>query len=204
MSLMTEQHISAQVWDCDICGGHDPKSCGCAGATATSREIKDKVERLAAKQEQDRQRSKAYRERQTASRDAPVENIEEIPQPPLARAKAVLAENPGASAYKLKKLSGANIAMCRRAIREEKPKQHGRKAGLEAADKRDAFLIRADAAGGYAFYEGPIDDEIIAAADEASILWQNLSRALKEGRHVSRETLGESNRSVTVTKAVEN
>jgi hypothetical protein len=39
------------------------------------------VERLAAKQEQDRQRSKSYRERKTASRDAPVENTGESRAP---------------------------------------------------------------------------------------------------------------------------
>ena len=61
MSLMsTEQHVSAQVWTCTRCGGEDPKSCGCAAATATSREIREK---LATKYEQDRQRAKAYRER---------------------------------------------------------------------------------------------------------------------------------------------
>ena len=44
MSLMsTEQHVSAQVWTCTRCGGEDPKSCGCAAATATSREIREKL-----------------------------------------------------------------------------------------------------------------------------------------------------------------
>jgi hypothetical protein len=79
---MTEQYISAQEWICATCGGHDRKSCGCAGATATSREIQAKVERLAAKHERDRHRAKAYRERKTASRDAPVKNIEESPGDP--------------------------------------------------------------------------------------------------------------------------
>jgi len=66
-----QQEISAQVWICHDCGGHDPKSCGCAGATAYSE--------LAAKREQDRVRAKAYRERKAASRDAPVDKIGEMP-----------------------------------------------------------------------------------------------------------------------------
>jgi hypothetical protein len=86
-----------QVWTCTRCGGEDPKSCGCAAATATSREIREK---LATKYEQDRQRAKAYRERSATGQ--------------LAQAKSVLADNPGISANRLKKLSGSNIAMCRR------------------------------------------------------------------------------------------
>lgn len=80
MSIVTEQHISAQVWTCTRCGGEDPKSCGCAAATATSREIQAKVERLAAKDEGSRQRQRAYRERKTALHNAPVENIEKSPE----------------------------------------------------------------------------------------------------------------------------
>jgi len=79
MSIVTEQHISAQVWTCTRCGGEDPKSCGCAAATATSREIQAKVERLAAKDEGSRQRQRAYRERKATLHNAPVENIDESP-----------------------------------------------------------------------------------------------------------------------------
>jgi len=100
MGVITEQHIAAQEWICGTCGGHDRKSCGCAGARATSRAI----ERLAAKCEQDRQRAKAYRERKAAapekpsaaplakpsvSRDATIKNTEESPE---ASAEAMKAE----------------------------------------------------------------------------------------------------------------
>jgi len=74
MSLMTEQHISAQEWTCDRCGGHDPKSCGCAGATATSREIQ------AAKKEAHRQACRKSRVKSKAARyHAPVEKADESP-----------------------------------------------------------------------------------------------------------------------------
>jgi hypothetical protein len=77
--------------------------CSACGAARDCRCDAPALERLAAKQEQDRQRSRAYRERSVGQ---------------LARAKSVLADNPGISAYKLKQLSHANIAMCRRALRE--------------------------------------------------------------------------------------
>ena len=122
MSLMsTEQHVSAQVWTCTRCGGEDPKSCGCAAATATSREIREK---LATKYEQDRQRAKAYRERSATGQ--------------LARAKSVLADNPGISANKLKKLTGSNIAMCRRALRETA----SRDALVENTDESQAVPVK--------------------------------------------------------------
>jgi hypothetical protein len=75
MSLITEQHISAQVWTCTRCGGEDPKSCGCSAATATSREIQ------AAKKEANRQATKKYRAKsKAASYDATVENVGESPK----------------------------------------------------------------------------------------------------------------------------
>ena len=76
MSLMTEQHISAQEWTCDICGGHDPKSCGCAGATATSREIQA-AKREASRQRMIRSREKAKENKDRVARNAPVENPDE-------------------------------------------------------------------------------------------------------------------------------
>src|SRR5215469_5380459 len=98
MGVMTEQHISAQEWLCDKCGGHDTKSCSCAGATATSREIQAKVERLAAKDAGSRQRQKAYRARQAALHNAPVVNTEESPDPEASAEamKAVFAGGGGA------------------------------------------------------------------------------------------------------------
>jgi len=92
MGVMTEQYISAQEWICATCGGHDRKSCGCAGATATSREIQAKVEKLAAKHAQDRQRAKAYYERKKVSRETPVKNIEESPEASAEARKALYAE----------------------------------------------------------------------------------------------------------------
>jgi len=76
MSLMTEQHISAQIWICDHCGGQDPKSCGCAAATATSREIQA-AKREAARQRQIRHREKDKEINGHVTRDAPAEKIDE-------------------------------------------------------------------------------------------------------------------------------
>src|SRR5262245_16737598 len=74
---MTEQHISAQVWTCTRCGSEDAKSCSCAAATATSREIR------AAKKEAHRQAvnrsaaKKREKKQHSADNPRPVEKIGE-------------------------------------------------------------------------------------------------------------------------------
>src|SRR6516164_4934992 len=183
MSLMsTEQHVSAQVLTCTRCGGEDPKSCGCAAATATSREIREK---LATKYEQDRQRAKAYRERSATGQ--------------LAQAKSVLADNPGISASKLKKLSGSNIAMCRRALREtasrdapvenidESPAASAERMKAQFAAKedgapRDILLQYARQAGALTkeWRKSQIenDAELSAAATNAAESWREIASAL--------------------------
>jgi hypothetical protein len=185
MSLMsTEQHVSAQMWTCTRCGGEDPKSCGCSAATATSREIREK---LATKYEQDRQRSKAYRERSATGQ--------------LAQAKSVLADNPGISASKLKKLSGSNIAMCRRALREtasrdapvenidESPAASAERMKAQFAAKedgapRDILLQYARQAGALTkeWRKSQIenDAELSAAATNAAESWREIASALTE------------------------
>ena len=61
-AVVQEQRQSEFI--CSACGAS--RDCDCNAPA---------VERLAAKQEQDRQRSKSYRERKTASRDAPVTSL---------------------------------------------------------------------------------------------------------------------------------
>jgi hypothetical protein len=73
MSLVSEQYISAQIWICDGCGGHDPKSCSCAAATATSREIQA-AKREASRQRMIRSREKAKENNAHVARNTPVEN----------------------------------------------------------------------------------------------------------------------------------
>jgi hypothetical protein len=52
---------------------------------------------------------------------------------------------------------------------------------------RDAFLIRADHACRFAFYEGKIDAEIIEAAHDARDCWVKLCNALEAGKKVLRD-----------------
>ena len=171
-----------QVWTCTRCGGEDPKSCGCAAATATSREIREK---LATKYEQDRQRAKAYRERSATGQ--------------LAQAKSVLADNPGISANRLKQLSGSNIAMCRRALREtasrdapvdnidESPAASAERMKAQFAAKkdgtpRDTLLQYARQAGALtkAWRKSQIenDAELSATAKNTAESWREIASAL--------------------------
>jgi hypothetical protein len=75
MRLDTPQIVhSAQVWVCNDCGGHDPKSCGC-NSTAH-------MEKMAAKKEANRQAArrsyeKAKQNQQPSHNETNVENIEE-------------------------------------------------------------------------------------------------------------------------------
>ena len=114
MSL-TEQHISAQVWVCNGCGGHDRKSCSCAGATAKSREVQ------AAKREATRQRVAKHREKKAnenngdVTRYAPVENVERSPEEENPT-YCMSSEHFGQSAWQFKRMSGSSRLKVQAAI----------------------------------------------------------------------------------------
>jgi hypothetical protein len=97
MDIMTEQHIAAQEWICVTCGGHDRKSCGCASATAISREIRAAAEKHLERNERERQRLKAKR---AVVANTPVGNVEESPEASAERRKEHYANEDAAQARK--------------------------------------------------------------------------------------------------------
>ena len=88
MSLMTEQHISAQVWTCTRCGGEDPKSCGCSAATATSREIQ------VAKKEAHRQAVNRSAAKKREKNQGSADNLSSVENTRESRAPVTVTEPP--------------------------------------------------------------------------------------------------------------
>jgi len=176
MGVMTEQYISAQEWICANRGGHDRKSCGCAGATATSREIQAKVERLAANHERDRHRAKAYRERKTASRDAPVKNIEESPGDPRphdAREDREDAHEDAREDAPARVLAAPSSPAPRRKGRPSSTSDHAHALVSELTYSDDETRAVAVAL----LVSGDRQDEFRAAREAVADLYQRLSQA---------------------------
>jgi len=69
----TQIEISAQAWECQACGGRDPKSCSC-NSTAIMVALREAADKHAAHKEADRQ---YQRRKRAASTDAPVEKTKE-------------------------------------------------------------------------------------------------------------------------------
>ena len=73
MKPSTQIEISAQVWVCDACGGHDRKSCGCANAKASA-SIEERARKTVETLER---RDREKKNKQNQCSDPRVENTEE-------------------------------------------------------------------------------------------------------------------------------
>jgi hypothetical protein len=146
VQLRPQEQVKFQ---CSACGAD--RGCDCNAPA---------IEKLAAKQEQDRQRAKAYRDRKAASRDAPVDILEDSPAASADRMRAKFADADD-TPFEGIECEGDDEETC----------------------WRRGLLYRATNAAGEAAYEDwtkfRVDAELVSAAERAATAWEETAAYLR-------------------------